>query len=132
MKIIYTFLISLPLLTALDFLFIGYIAKDYYARMMSPVVNVEFNLLFAFLFYFFYLIGLFVFVIYPNVVVNPNLQNTIIFGAFFGFICYMTYDFVNLATIKSWPVQLAFVDILWGAVVTATLSGLIFKIYNSI
>jgi uncharacterized membrane protein len=130
MKIIYTFLASLILLASLDFIFLGLIARDFYSRLMSPVVTVEFNLIFAFLFYFFYTIGLFTFVVYPNVIVNPSLQNTIIFGAFFGFVCYMTYDFVNLATIKSWPVQLAFVDILWGTFITATISALAFKIYN--
>ena len=41
---------------------------------------------------------------------------------------YATYDLTNLATLKDWPLIVAIVDMLWGAVLTgsvATVSYLI-------
>ncbi len=128
MKIIITFFISLPILAGLDFLFLGYLMKDYYFKLMSPVVTIKFNLYFAFLFYFFYLLGVFFFVLYPNLV-NSSLLKVFLTGTLFGFICYMTYDLTNLATLKDWPVKLAIIDILWGSFVTALVSAIAYQIF---
>ena len=43
-------------------------------------------------------------------------------GALFGFFTYATYDLTNLATLKNWPIQIVFIDIAWGAVLTAAVS----------
>ncbi len=128
MKIIITFIISLPILAGLDFLFLGYLMKDYYFKLMSPVVTIKFNLYFAFLFYFFYLLGVFFFVLYPNLI-NSSLLKVFLSGALFGFICYMTYDLTNLATVKDWPVKLAVIDILWGSFVTGLVSAIAYQIF---
>jgi len=40
----------------------------------------------------------------------------------FGFFTYATYDLTNLATLKNWPLNLVFIDILWGAVLTSIVS----------
>jgi uncharacterized membrane protein len=41
------------------------------------------------------------------------------YGALFGLFCYMTYDLTNLAVVRNFPTQLAFIDIVWGSFVTA-------------
>ena len=43
-------------------------------------------------------------------------------GALFGFFTYATYDLTNLATLKSWPLTIVFIDIIWGTVLTAIVS----------
>jgi len=43
----------------------------------------------------------------------------VLFGLLFGFFCYMTYDITNFATIKAWTAPLAFIDTIWGALLTA-------------
>jgi uncharacterized membrane protein len=61
------------------------------------------------------------FVIYPSL--NKNLlKNAFLPGAFFGFVCYATYDLTNLATIHGWPLKIVVIDLLWGAVVTGVVS----------
>jgi uncharacterized membrane protein len=131
MKTILTFIITLPILAGLDFLFLGYLMKDYYHKYMSAAVTIEFNLFYAFLFYFFYVIGIFVFVVFPNL--HSNNQVVVIFyGLMFGFFCYMTYDLTNVATVKNWPLKLIFIDILWGTVVTGLVSFLAYKIMLSL
>lgn len=127
-SIFFSFIISLPILALMDFLFLGVLMKDYYQKLMSPAVTIEFNVLFAFLFYFFYLIGIFVFVVLANM--EGDISKVILYGALFGFFCYMTYDFTNVATIKNWPIQLIWIDIAWGTFVTSVISVIAYKIVN--
>ena len=39
-----------------------------------------------------------------------------------GFVAYATYDPTNLATLKGFPLKLVIVDLIWGTVVTASVS----------
>jgi uncharacterized membrane protein len=39
--------------------------------------------------------------------------------AVFGLFCYGTYDLTALAVIRDWPASLTFIDIAWGAFVSA-------------
>ena len=43
-----------------------------------------------------------------------------LYGALFGFFCYATFDLTCLAVLKHWSWPAAFLDISWGAFVTAT------------
>jgi len=59
---------------------------------------------------------------------KQSLSYALMYGALFGFFCYMTYDLTNLAVIRDFPTRLAFIDIAWGSLVTASVSGLIYKL----
>jgi len=48
--------------------------------------------------------------------------NAILMGALFGLFTYATYDLTNLATLKGWPLNIVFIDILWGALLSAIVS----------
>jgi uncharacterized membrane protein len=48
--------------------------------------------------------------------------HAILFGAFFGLICYATYDLTNLATVKDWPVLITAIDLIWGSLISALVS----------
>jgi uncharacterized membrane protein len=39
-----------------------------------------------------------------------------------GLITYATYDLTNLATIKDWPLLVTVVDLIWGSILTASVS----------
>jgi len=43
-------------------------------------------------------------------------------GALYGLFTYATYDLTNLATVRDWPVGLAFVDIAWGMLLNAVVA----------
>jgi uncharacterized membrane protein len=118
MNYILSFLAGFTLLVTLDFLFLGYLMADYYKKLISPAATIQFNLLPAFLFYFLYTIGVFYFVVQLNLAAG-NVTKIFLTGLFFGFVCYMTYDLTNYATLKDWPLKLVFVDIAWGSFVTA-------------
>ncbi len=128
MTIIYTYLLSLPVVFLFDMLWLGVFAKDYYQKMMSPLVAIEFNWLAVPAFYLLYIVGVFIFAVYPGVM-GGGLQKTLVMAALFGFFCYMTYDLTNLATLKNWPLQLVIVDILWGIVLSTFTAYAAYNIY---
>jgi len=75
-------------------------------------------------FYLFYTAGILIFPLEMAVRVQ-SLGVALILGLLFGFFCYMTYDATNYATIKNWTAPLAFIDTVWGALLTgvATTAG---------
>ena len=72
----------------------------------------------AAMFYIVYVFGLSVVIIEPSV----NFDNTLkfLFKAFmFGFVAYGTYNLTNMAALKDWSSSVVFVDMFWGASLTA-------------
>ena len=75
----------------------------------------------AIAFYFVYIVGILVFAVIPALDKDSVLRAAL-FGALFGFFTYATYDLTNLATIREWPLRVAVVDIIWGAVLCTTVA----------
>ncbi|MBK8501220.1 MAG: DUF2177 family protein [Saprospiraceae bacterium] len=110
-----------------DLLWLGLVAKKIYDQYLGVLLREEINWLPALLFYVLFIIAIFVFAILPAVR-DDSIIRAIFLGAFFGFICYATYDLTNLATLKGWPVNIVYIDIAWGTFVTATVSAIGFMI----
>jgi uncharacterized membrane protein len=103
----------------LDGLWLGLIAKNFYAnqlgRLMAEPIRVEF----AILFYLIYVTGLWG-LAGVQTLDAPSLFTTFVWGAAIGFIAYSTYDLSNLAATRGWPVPMAFVDMAWGTFASGT------------
>jgi uncharacterized membrane protein len=56
----------------------------------------------------------------------------LLFGALFGLVCYATYDLTNLAIAKDWPLLVTIVDLIWGAVLAASVSTITYFIAKKI
>jgi uncharacterized membrane protein len=56
----------------------------------------------------------------------PTLGQALLRGALLGLTAYMTYDLVNLSTLRGWPVGFATVDIGWGMIISAVASAAAF------
>ena len=85
----------------------------------------------AIVFYLIFIAGLVVFVIMPAVQKN-SWTNAVLMGALFGFVCYATYDLTNLAVAKDWPVLVTIIDLIWGAVLAASVSVITYLIASKI
>ncbi|MGL9997468.1 hypothetical protein IGJ41_002751 [Enterococcus sp. DIV1537a] len=81
----------------------------------------------AIIFYVIYVVGVTVFVLIPGIERN-HLGYLLLSGAFFGFVCYATYDLTNLATLKNWPVSMTVIDLIWGIFVTMATVGIVYFI----
>ena len=115
------YFIALPVFFIIDMFWLGLVAKGFYREQLGFLMKPNINWTAAILFYLLFIAGLVVFVISPATAKNSWSQ-ALILGAFFGFISYATYDLTNLATVKDWPLLVTVVDLVWGAVLAASVS----------
>ncbi len=113
--------IALPAFFAIDMLWLGLIARNFYKNQIGFLMKSDVNWAAAIIFYLLFLVGMVVFVIEPAVA-KKEWTRALWTGALFGLITYATYDLTNLATLKDWPVTMVMVDMLWGTVLAASVS----------
>jgi len=123
--------IALPVFFAIDMLWLGFIAKDFYAKQIGGLMKSDINWTAAIIFYLIFMAGLVVFVIAPAVLKN-SWTHAVLMGALFGFVCYATYDLTNLAVAKDWPLLVTIIDLIWGAVLAASVSVITFLIASKV
>lgn len=121
------YLIALPVFFAIDMLWLGVIAKNFYRAQIGTLMAPNVNWLAAIIFYLIFIVGLVVFVISPALE-KSSLSHAVLFGALFGLVCYATYDLTNLAIAKDWPLLVTLVDLAWGAVLAASVSTVTYLI----
>ncbi|AWW49289.1 DUF2177 domain-containing protein [Polynucleobacter paneuropaeus] len=127
LKYFLLYLAFLVALASIDLVWLLGIAKNVYRDEMGSLMATEPKLLAGLAFYVLYALGALIFVVIPALS-KQSLSHALLYGALFGFFCYMTYDLTNLAVIRDFPSRLAFIDIAWGSLVTAGVSGLIYKL----
>lgn len=121
------YLIAVIVFFAVDMLWLGVIAKNFYQNQIGSLMKKDINWTAAIIFYLLFVAGVVFFAINPAIQENSWIQ-ALFLGALFGFITYMTYDLTNLATLKNWPLKLAIVDILWGTVLATLVSTVTYSI----
>ncbi len=119
--------IALPVFFAIDMVWLGVVAKNFYSKHLGYLMTPSVNWAAAIIFYLLFIVGLVVFVVEPNMEKN-SVVRVLLTGALFGLVCYATYDLTNLATVKNWPLIVTVVDLVWGAVLSAAVSSITFLI----
>lgn len=125
------FAIALPVFFIIDMIWLGLIAKSFYRAQIGTLMKSGMNWTAAIIFYVIFITGLVVFVISPAME-KGSWTHALLFGAFFGFVCYATYDLTNLAVAKDWPLLVTLVDLAWGAVLAASVSVVTYLIASKI
>jgi uncharacterized membrane protein len=120
-KILSGYALTTIVFFVIDIIWLGVIAKDIYQKYLGSFLTDQVNWVAAVIFYLLYIVGILVFAVYPGVQKESALV-ALLLGAFLGVIAYATYDLTNLATLKNWPIQIVFIDIIWGAVLTGIVS----------
>lgn len=129
MSILFRIVIAGLIMGALDYIWLGFIAKNFYAIELGTLLLEKPNIIAAAAFYFIYIIGLVVFVINPSLD-NGSLWSVLSYGSLFGLVTYATYDLTNLATINGFTLKVALIDMCWGAFITAATSGFTYIIIS--
>ena len=122
------FFISFIVFSVIDLIWLGIVAQGFYQHFIGHLMRESPFWPAAFLFYFFFILGLMVFVIQPAIQ-QQSTRNAFFKGAFFGFITYMTYELTNWAVLNSWPAGIVLPDILWGMLLCSSVSYLSTKLY---
>ena len=105
-------------MAGLDYVWFRWSLKSLYQPALGPLLADQPNIAAAMLFYVLYVAGIVIFVVWPALR-NGSITGAIASGAALGLFAYMTYDLTNMATLKTWPVTVAVVDIAWGCFITA-------------
>ena len=124
------FSVLIPLVVV-DMIWLLGIAKTLYQNEMGDLMASEPKLAAGVAFYLLYALGVCIFVIAPALSKQSGFD-AVLYGALFGFFCYMTYDLTNLAVVRNFPTQLAFIDIAWGSFVTAAVSGFSYWVVDKV
>jgi uncharacterized membrane protein len=115
------YLIVFAVFLAIDFVWLSNAGRLVYRPEIGALLKEQPNFVVAFVFYAIYALGLLVFVVTPTLPA-PGLGKALMYGAFFGFVAYATYDLTNLATLKGFTFKIAMIDLLWGTVLSASVS----------
>ena len=105
-------------LLILDVLWLGVVARGWIAQQLGSLMREKIELVPAVMFYLLYVAGLSFFAVVPALQGGGWTQAALL-GAVLGLVAYGTYDLTNWATLKNWPVPMVFVDLAWGAVLSA-------------
>jgi uncharacterized membrane protein len=120
-KIIYTYLAMTAAFLAVDLIWLGIVAKNFYHDQIGHLMKATPDWPAALIFYALFIVGIMVFAVLPHYE-KGTLYDTLLYGALFGFFTYMTYELTNYAVLKDWPLTIVFVDIVWGIVLSAVVS----------
>lgn len=119
MRTVYLSFAVLPLLLALDFFWISFGGSEFYRSQLGALLAPQIGWQAAAVFYILYSFALAHFVVRRALEANSAKQ-AVLLGAFFGLVVYAGYDLVNLATLHQWPVLVSIIDMVWGAIMSAT------------
>ena len=120
------YLATLFLIVPIDFLFLGLVAKGFFTSQVGDMLG-TIKVAPAILFYALYVVGVLIFV---SGSADASWQSTLLYGALFGFFCYMTFDLTSISLLKHWTWPVVIVDVTWGSFVTAISSTLGLLIAN--
>jgi len=101
---------TLIIMSVLDCSWLMGIARGFYKNRIGTLL--EFHLVPALVFYLIYIVGVIVFVSGSGIA--TKWQSVAIYGTFFGFVAYATYDLTNMATLRGWSWSVVIVDVAWG------------------
>ncbi len=109
---------SLITFLVIDAIWLGVVAKKFYAEQLGDLMRPDILFVPAGIFYLLYSAGIVLLAVRPE---QPGLSlwNVAAYGAVVGFIAYGTYDVTNIATLKDWPVPMSVVDLIWGTTISA-------------
>jgi uncharacterized membrane protein len=122
MQTLYSYLIIFITMALIDGVWLTVMNKTFYRPQLGHLLSKNIDWLAAGLFYPLYVFGILFFVVSPALKNNTALLSVFITGAVLGLVAYGTYDLTNQATLKNWPALVTAVDLVWGALITGTVS----------
>jgi len=105
----------------IDLIWLGVVARSFYQSQMGHLMRANVNWTAAIAFYLIFVSGIVLLVVWPAIE-RQSLTHAVGYGALLGLVTYAAYDLTNLATLEGFPLTVALVDLMWGAVLCASVS----------
>lgn len=107
---------------AIDLVWLGVVAVNFYDRHLGPILREDVVWSAAIPFYLLYIAGILVFAVLPGLEAG-SLGRAATLGAFLGLVAYATFDLTSMALIKGFDWTVVAVDLVWGMVLTGTVAS---------
>ena len=101
----------------IDIIWLTTTVKSFYRPALGSLLLDKPIMWAAALFYIIYMLGLTLIILRPALI-NESVFQALWTGIIFGLVAYGTYNLTNMATIKNWSVNVVFVDMIWGGILT--------------
>ena len=105
----------------IDLVWIGVVAAGFYDRHLGHLLSGSVRWDAAILFYIIFIAGMVVFAALPALEAE-SLMKAAVLGGFLGFFAYATFDLTCMALFKDFPLVVVVVDMIWGTVLSATVT----------
>jgi uncharacterized membrane protein len=117
------YVLLLPVLFALDFLWLGVLASGLYKRELGSFLRLSGDALTpitwaALLVYLAIPLGVVLFAL-PRVSSDNLIGSSLFWGAVYGIVLYTVYDMTNYSLVKGWPLKMSLIDVCWGGMLNA-------------
>lgn len=122
MNVAITYALTLVVFALIDTAWLGTMGDRLYRPLVGSMLADDFRLAPAIVFYALYAAGLTLFAVLPGLA-EGGWKKALLWGGLLGLFAYGTYDLTNLATLKSWSLKLALIDMAWGMCVSASASA---------
>lgn len=116
--------VALVVMGLLDALWLGAVARGFYAEQMGALMTDSIRTVPALLFYLLYPLAIVGLALTP---VPATRHLAALRSAALGLTAYGVYDLSNLATLRGWSVPLTLVDMAWGTVATGVAGALAYR-----
>lgn len=120
-KLILSYFFTTIVFFAIDFFWLGMVAKGIYDSLLGNLLAENVNWTAATVFYLIFIVGIFIYAILPGVK-KDSAKEALVKGGMFGFFTYTTFELTSLATLRDWPFELVFIDIAWGIFLTSSVA----------
>ena len=115
--------VAAVLFLVIDMVWLLWLGRSIYVSEIGEILRQPPNFSAAAAFYVLYVSGLMIMVIWPAVQAQ-SVSQALIRGAILGLIAYGTYDLTNLAVMKGFTTRIAIIDMIWGTILTGSVSAL--------
>jgi len=123
MNIVAAYVLTLVVFAIIDTVWLGTMGDRLYRPLIGSMLAENFRLAPAIAFYALYAAGLTLFAVLPGLA-EGGWKKALLWGGLFGLFAYGAYDLTNLATLKTWSLKLALIDMAWGVCVSAGASAI--------
>jgi uncharacterized membrane protein len=121
--------VALPTFLVVDLIWLGVVARSFYRDQLGHLMRPDVNWAAALAFYALFVAGIVILAVWPAVE-RESLGRALALGALLGLVSYAAYDLTNLATLRDFPLTMALVDLVWGAFLCATVSGVTYAVWT--
>lgn len=119
MTYITAYLVTAFVFFGLDLIWLGLLARRFYATALADFLRERPNFALSALFYAGYVAA----IVFFAEVRAESLPEALGTGFLLGLTAYGTYNLTNMATLKGWPARVSFADMAWGSSLTALAAG---------